>query len=496
VSVQGVGSVGYHLCRYLHAAGVELVVSDINPNNAHRACHDFNAHAVSPDHIYDQDVDLYAPCALGATLNDSTIARLKSTMIVGAANNQLAAAHHASDYLNNLLFYNIKMNPSHHMRTVLIFTCNAKQNPLYKIQHLKITLTFNSSLEKVYRMKLTFRQSLFAAVAAAIGFTGAAATDVNAEEVNIYSYRKEALISPLLERFTAQTGIDVNLVNAKADALLERLKNEGANSPADVLLTVDVGRLIRAEQAGVLQAVESETLNSLIPSRYRDPEGNWYGLSLRSRVIYTAKDRVEDGAIKTYADLTDAKWKENICIRSSSNIYNQSLLGSLIAHNGVEKAQDWANGVVANMARKPQGGDTDQIKAVVAGECDISVGNTYYLGKLAASDKAENQEIASKIRVVFPNQDTTGAHVNISGAAVTKSSKNTENAVKFIEFLASDEAQKIYADLIFEYPIRDSIEVSPVVKAWGEFKADEIALSEFAKYQADAVKVFDKAGWR
>lgn len=340
------------------------------------------------------------------------------------------------------------------------------------------------------------RKGLFAALAAACGLGGMAASDVHADEVNIYSYRKEVLIRPLLDRFTETTGIDVNLVNAKADVLLERLKNEGANSPADLLLTVDVGRLIRAEEAGVLQPVQSDKLNGLIPSKYRDPAGNWYGLSLRSRVIYASKDRVADGAIKTYADLADAKWKNNICIRSSGNIYNQSLLGSIIAHNGVEKAQDWANGVVANMARKPQGGDRDQIKAVAAGECDIAVGNTYYLGKMIAGSDESQKEAASKVKVIFPDQDGNGAHVNISGAAVTKSAKNKENAVKFIEFLASDEAQKIYAELIFEYPVRDGIALSPVVADWGTFKADDIALAEFAKHQADAVKVFDKAGWR
>jgi len=344
--------------------------------------------------------------------------------------------------------------------------------------------------------KLSLSKSILSLVAGVVGVTSFGVPAASAEEVNIYSYRKEVLIRPLLDRFTETTGVDVNLVNGKADVLLERLKSEGMNSPADVLITADVGRLMRAQNAGVLQAVESDKLNKLIPAQYRDPDGNWYGLSLRSRVIYTSKDRVKAGEINTYEDLADPKWKNRICIRSSGNIYNQSLLGSLIAHNGKEKAAAWAEAVVENMARKPQGGDRDQIKAVAAGECDVAVGNSYYFGKMqAGSDKAQ-QAAAAKVDLIWPNQDGRGAHVNISGAGVTKSAKNKENAIKLLEFLASDEAQAIYAKDVFEYPLRDGIQLSPTVKAWGEFKADDIALAKFAVHQKEAVKVFDRAGWR
>ncbi|WP_028878552.1 Fe(3+) ABC transporter substrate-binding protein [Terasakiella pusilla] len=341
-----------------------------------------------------------------------------------------------------------------------------------------------------------FRKSFLSLLAGACALTGLSAATASAEEVNVYSYRQEILIRPLLDRFTAQTGIDVNLVNGKADVLLERLKSEGMNSPADILLTADVGRLIRAQKADVLQPVSSDTLSSLIPTKYRDPEGNWFGLSLRSRVIFAAKDRVKEGEIKTYEDLTDPKWKGRICIRSSTNVYNQSLLGAMIAHKGAEEAAKWAEGIVANLARKPQGGDRDQIKAVASGQCDVAIGNTYYLGKMLAGSDEKQKEAASKVFVVWPNQDGRGSHVNISGAGVTKSAKHKEAAIKLIEFLASDEAQKVYTEEVFEYPLRDGIEVSETVASWGKFKADDIELAKIAEHQAEAVRIFDKAGWR
>ncbi|WP_419796949.1 MAG: Fe(3+) ABC transporter substrate-binding protein [Terasakiella sp.] len=344
--------------------------------------------------------------------------------------------------------------------------------------------------------KLSLSKTALSLVAGIVGLTSFNMNANAAEEVNIYSYRKEVLIRPLLDRFTENTGIKVNLVNGKADVLLERLKSEGMNSPADILITADVGRLIRAEDAGVLQSVESETLSKLIPAQYRDPEGQWFGLSLRSRVIFIAKDRVKPGEVTTYEDLADPKWTNRICIRSSSNVYNQSMLGSLIEHNGTEKAAAWTKAVVNNLARKPQGGDRDQIKAVAAGECDVAVGNSYYFGRMQAGKDAAQKAAADKVQLVWPNQDGRGAHVNISGAGVTKSAKNKENAVKLIEFLASDEAQAIYAKDVFEYPLRDGIELSPTVAAWGKFKADDIELAKFAAHQKEAVKMFDQAGWR
>lgn len=324
----------------------------------------------------------------------------------------------------------------------------------------------------------------------------AGAMPAAAQEVNVYSYRKAHLIEPLLEAFTARTGIAVRLVTGKADALLERLKSEGINSPADVLLTVDAGRLIRAKAAGVLQPVRSEALERLVPARYRDPEGTWFGLSLRARVIFHSRERVRPGELSTYEDLADPKWRGRICIRSSGNVYNQSLLASMIEHNGAAKAEAWAKGVVANMARKPQGGDRDQIKAVAAGECDVAVANTYYYAGMLASTREDQRAAAAKVALFWPNQDGRGAHVNISGASVTRSAPNRDNAIALIEYLASDEAQLIYAEVVNEYPIRAGIGIAEVVASLGEFKADPVNLAVFAKHQGAAVRIFDRAGWR
>ncbi len=343
-------------------------------------------------------------------------------------------------------------------------------------------------------MTKRFALHALAAVAATVAVLPAAA--LAAGEVNIYSYRKEVLIKPLLDKFTESTGINVNLVSGKADALLERLKSEGANSPADVLLTVDAGRLIRATNAGVLQPVTSKTLEAEIPAQYREPGGHWYGLSIRSRVIFRAKDRVPAGAITSYAELADPKWKGKICIRSSSNVYNQSLMASLIARKGAKAAEAWASGVVANMARKPQGGDRDQIKAVAAGECDLAVSNTYYYGRMINSKKEAQRDAAAKVALVWPDQNGNGAHVNISGAGVTKSARNKANAIKLIEFLVSDEAQKIYSEVVYEYPVKSGVAASSTVAGFGEFKADELNLAELGKHNAEAVRVFDRAGWR
>ena len=331
-------------------------------------------------------------------------------------------------------------------------------------------------------------------LALAAGLLGA--MPAAAQEVNVYSYRKAHLIAPLLEAFTARTGIAVRLVTGKADALLERLKSEGINSPADVLLTVDAGRLIRAKAAGVLQPVRSEALERLVPARFRDPEGTWFGLSLRARVIFHARDRVRPGELSTYEDLADPKWRGRLCIRSSGNVYNQSLLASMIAHDGAAKAEAWAKGVVANLARKPQGGDRDQIKAVAAGECDIAVANTYYYAGMLASKRVDQRAAAAKVALFWPNQKGRGAHVNISGAGVTRSARNRDNAVALIEFLASDAAQQIYAEVVNEYPIREGLAIANGVASLGAFKADAIDLAVFAAHQAEAMRVFDRAGWR
>lgn len=334
----------------------------------------------------------------------------------------------------------------------------------------------------------------FAAVVAASVM--AIAGQATAAEVNVYSARKDQLIKPLLDEFTKQTGITYNLLTADADQLLARLKSEGANSPADILITTDVGRLYRAKAEGLLQPVKSAILEKNVPARYRDPAGEWVGLSLRARVVFFAKDRVNPKDLSTYEDLADPKWKGRICIRSSDNIYNQSLLAGMIAIHGVAKAEEWAKGMVANFARKPQGGDRDQIAAVAAGECDIAIANTYYYGNMATSSKPGDKAAAEKVGVFWPNQADRGAHVNISGAAVTKSAKNQDAAVKLLEFLAGDEAQRIYAEVNQEYPVKAGVAWSDLVKSWGTFKADDLNVAALGDNNADAVKIFDRVGWR
>lgn len=327
--------------------------------------------------------------------------------------------------------------------------------------------------------------------------TASGVPSAQAAEVNVYSARKEALIKPALDNFTEQTGVKVNLVTGNADALLKRLESEGRNSPADVLLTVDAGRLHRAKEAGVLQAVKSPALEETIPAAYRDPEGFWFGLSLRARPIMYVKGKVDPSQLTSYEDLADPRWKKRICIRSSDNIYNQSLVAALIDAHGEDKAEQWAKGLVANMARPPKGGDRDQIKAAAAGQCDIAIANTYYLaGMLQDKKDAEQRAAAEKMVVLWPNQSGRGAHVNVSGAGVTVASKNRDNAVKLIEFLANASSQAWYAQVNNEYPVRAGTETSELLQSWGEFKADDLNLAVLGKNNAAAVRLMDRAGWK
>ena len=317
-------------------------------------------------------------------------------------------------------------------------------------------------------------------------------------EVNVYSSRQEQLIKPLLDKFTAASGITVNLVTGKDDALIERLKLEGENSPADVLLTADAGRLHRAKDMGLSQTVESETLKSSIPENLRDPENQWFGLTYRARPVFYVKDKVKPEELSTYADLADLKWKGRICVRGSDNIYNQSLLGSMIASLGAEKTAAWTEGFVKNFARPPEGGDRDQIKAAAAGQCDIAIANTYYYGQMLAGDNAEEKAAAEKVAIFWPDQKEgeRGTHINVSGATVTKAAKNKDNAVKLLEYLVGDEAQAWYAENNQEYPVKAGVPASALLKGWGEFKADSINLSELGKNNAEAVRIMDKAGWK
>lgn len=315
-------------------------------------------------------------------------------------------------------------------------------------------------------------------------------------EVNIYSARKEDLIKPLLDDFSQQTGIKVNLVTGKEEALLQRLQSEGINTPADVLLTSDAGRLAAAQKAGILQAVKSAALDENIPATYRDPGGYWYGLSMRARPIIYAKAQVKPEQLATYEALADPQWKGKLCLRSSDSVYNQSLVAGMIAHHGEAKTEAWAKGLVANLARSPKGGDRDQIKAVAAGECAVTLANTYYLGGMVNSSDAADKQAAAQVAVFWPDAKTTGVHVNVSGAGVTAHARQRDNAVKLLEFLASDKAQRWYADVNHEYPVNPAIPPSATLKTWGEFKADTLNVAKLGELNAAAVKLMDRAGWK
>lgn len=317
-----------------------------------------------------------------------------------------------------------------------------------------------------------------------------------AEQVNLYSARKEALIKPLLDKFTRATGVEVNLVTGKADALLKRLQSEGRNSPADLFITVDAGRLYRATAAGVLQPIKSALLSKVVPAAYRDPEGYWYGLSLRARPIMYVKGKVNPEQLSTYEALADPRWKGRVCIRSSSNIYNQSLLASMIIAKGKVKTEAWAKNFVANFARPPKGGDRDQIKAAAAGQCDLAIANTYYLGQMLTGRDQAQRQAASKLAIFWPNQKDRGAHVNVSGAGVTKAAKNKSNAIRLLEYLVGDTSQAWYAEINNEYPVRQGVTTSKTVVSWGEFRADSVNLAQLGKHNADAVKLMDRAGWK
>jgi iron(III) transport system substrate-binding protein len=318
----------------------------------------------------------------------------------------------------------------------------------------------------------------------------------HAEEVNVYSARKEALIKPLLDKFSTETGITVNFVTAKGDALLARLQSEGRNSPADVLITTDAGRLYRAKEAGVLQPVTSEKLQQLVPENLRSTDNDWFGLSIRARAIVYSKDRVKSSELGTYEALAGPEWKGRICIRSSGNIYNQSLVAGMLATQKEDNTEAWLHGFVANFAKPPQGGDRDQVKAVAAGQCDIAIVNSYYLGAMVKSDDQAERAAAEQVAIFWPNQADRGTHINISGAGVTAHSKNRENAVALIEFLASDESQRWYGEVNNEFPIRDDVAASELLRSWGSFKADTVNASELGRLNAAAVMAMDRANWK
>ncbi len=322
------------------------------------------------------------------------------------------------------------------------------------------------------------------------------ACQADTEEVNLYSARKEALIKPLLDRFTQETGIQVNVISSKADALLKRIQSEGINSPADVLLTTDAGRLHRAKKANVFTSIESETLNTRIPQQYRDSDSTWFGLSVRLRPIFVT-EKITDEQITRYEDLVKDDLKGEICIRSSNNIYNQSLIASMIDADGKKATLTWAKSLVDNFARRPQGGDRDQIRAAAAGQCAIAIANTYYVAQmLAEPEDSVDYQAAKKLRIIWPNQDDRGSHANISGAGVIKSAPNKDNAIKLIEFLTSDTAQEVYANVNYEYPAVEGIKTNDILSNWGEFKTDTINLDVLGENNPAAIKLMDQAGWK
>ncbi|WP_412776420.1 Fe(3+) ABC transporter substrate-binding protein [Thalassospira lucentensis] len=327
---------------------------------------------------------------------------------------------------------------------------------------------------------------------AVFGAAAFGAVAASAQEVNVYSLRQAFLVEPLFEKFTEQSGVKVNVIFAEK-GLVERIKQEGANSPADILMTVDISRIQQAVDSGVTEAVSNDTLAANIPAHLRDPEGHWFALTQRGRAIYASKDRVAEGEITSYEDLADPKWEGRICTRSGTHVYNVALFASMIAVHGEEKAKTWLEGLKSNLARKPQGNDRAQVKAIKEGECDLAIGNTYYYGKMLENE--EQRPWAEAVNIVFPNQDGRGMSMNISGMSLIKGAPNQENAVKLMEFLSDDVAQKIYAEVNYEYPVKSGVEWAENVKSWGTFKADTVSLAEIARLTPAAIKMVDEIGY-
>ena len=315
-------------------------------------------------------------------------------------------------------------------------------------------------------------------------------------EVNVYSHRHYDTDKQLFKMFEEKTGIKVNVVKAKASALIKRMISEGKNSPADVLITVDAGRLFQAKTSGILQSVSSDVLAANIPANLRDKDNQWFGLTKRARVALLSVNEAKKSDIKTYEDLADPKNKGTVVIRSSSNIYNQSLMAAMIEHHGEAYALSWAKGVVSNMARNPKGNDRAQVVAVANGIGSAAIANTYYIGKMVHNKKESQREAIKKVKVFFPVFENGGTHVNVSGAGVAKYAANKANAIKFIEFLSSSDAQKLFAEGNYEYPVLTGIAPSPLVSSWGSFNADSISMNALGLNNKAAIKIFDQAGWK
>src|SRR5690554_1398992 len=328
------------------------------------------------------------------------------------------------------------------------------------------------------------------------GEVGGEGIESKEQVVNVYTHRHYESDQEIFELFEKTTGIKVKVINASADELIQKMIMEGEQSPADVLITVDAGRLHRAKEPGLLQSIESEILEKNIPNHLQDADNQWFGVTKRARIIAYVKDRVKPEDLTTYEDLATDKWEGRILVRSSSNIYNQSLMASIIANNGEEAAKRWAEGIVKNMARSPKGSDRDQVKAVVAGEGDIAIVNSYYIGRMLNSPDPEEVRVAQEIGLFFPNQGDRGTHINVSGAGVAKYAPNRENAIRFIEFLISEEAQTVFTNANFEYPILESVEPVEDIKVWGDFKEDNLELDKLGENNKKAVLIFDETGWK
>ena len=322
------------------------------------------------------------------------------------------------------------------------------------------------------------------------------AANTSASEVNIYSSRKTELIKPALNKFSEKTGIKVNLISAKADALMQRILIEGEASPADLLLTTDVGRLDQAKSIGLFQSVTSQALLERVPIKLRDDDMAWYGLSLRARPIFYAKDRVDPKLLQGYGSLGDSQWQGRVCMRSSGSLYNQSLVASIIHSKGISHTKKWLRKFVANFSRDPIGGDKDQIQAIINGACDLTIANTYYYGQLIKGQNSDSETITKKIGIFWPNQNDQGVHINVSGAGVLKSAKNKENAIRLLEFLTSADIQQWYAEVNHEFPIDKNVLSSQLLRGWGEFKADNIALTVLGELNSYAVLLMKDAGWQ
>ncbi|MCY4540829.1 MAG: Fe(3+) ABC transporter substrate-binding protein [Rhodobacteraceae bacterium] len=317
----------------------------------------------------------------------------------------------------------------------------------------------------------------------------AAATVASSNEVNVYSLRQPELIEPMLNAFTDATGIAVNISYIK-EGVTERLAAEGDRSPADLLLTVDISRLHAAVAAGVTQSVSSDSVNASVPEEFRDPDGHWFALTLRARIVYASKERVADGEVTTYEDLASDKWNGRICTRSGSHAYNIALTSAVLAHHGEDGARQWLSGVKSNLARKPQGNDRAQVKAIWAGECDVSIGNTYYFGKMLANE--EQREWADAVRIEFPVFEGGGTHVNVSGMAMTKAAPNRDNALMLMEFLAGNAAQEMYAETNYEYPVNPNVSLSDLVASWGQFDRDGLSLAEIAQLRPQSLQIVEE----